>query len=304
MKKISMASMLAALSFFAPMPAGATEGGNVDFPIGVDTVLPALFPPPGKTMLLDYMQYYSIDQLAGENGQKATSGVHGNVGVNAFRLLHTWNQTWGPVSFTSGIVIPVVSLNVRTPGGSAANVAFADVGLQPLYAEYTNKSKTFRLYGGPDVYLPNGLYHKNAPVNIGLNSFTFMPIIGATWFASPRLQLSLKTTYMTSTTNHATHYHSGDSIDFDYGIDYNPFLQNKKIFVGLQGYAFQQTSGDTVHGASYMNGYYGRSFGIGPQVRYNFPVGAIVLKYQHEFAVQNRTKGDRIWVQFAVPISL
>ena len=46
----------------------------------------------------------------------------------------------------------------------------------------------------------------------------------------------------------------------------------------------------------------GRALGIGPQLFYAIgKAGGVLFKYQHEFLVQNRPAGDRVWVQWAVP---
>jgi hypothetical protein len=136
-----------------------------------------------------------------------------------------------------------------------------------------------------------------------LNYTTFMPNGAVTWLVSPKLQMSLDANWQVPTENEATHYQSGTSVDFDYSVDYSPIKRLPKLFFGIGGYAFQQLTGDTQYGAAYDDGYEGRAIAIGPQVRYDIKGGGFALKFQHEFAVQNRTKGDKVWFQFALPVT-
>ncbi|MNP79333.1 hypothetical protein D3C76_1771450 [compost metagenome] len=72
--------------------------------------------------------------------------------------------------------------------------------------------------------------------------------------------------------------------------------------VGVQGFYSKQVSDDELDGEKYLDGFRGQSAALGPQVRYTISPGvAVVAKYQHEFAVENRSKGDRFWIQFAFP---
>jgi hypothetical protein len=283
--------------------AQATENGNEEYPIGVNTVLPGIQPPPGHTEYYDYFAFYDAGSDVGANGSKAVPGFHVNVVANAFRVLHTWDINLGPISFTSGIVVPLVHLDIDAAGHSGSDWTLGDIDLQTLYVDYHNQTHTLFGFGGLDIYLPTGHYNSQDLANVGLNYTTFMPNGGVTWFVSPRLQLSLETSFMVDTTNNATHYHSGSSIDFDTAADYNLFPSIPKLYFGIQGYAFQQVTGDTVDGKLFDNGYYGRVLAIGPQIRYDWKAGGIALKFQHEFLVENHPQGDRIWLQFALPIS-
>jgi hypothetical protein len=201
-------------------------------------------------------------------------------------------------------VVPLVASSVRVAGISGSDTTLGDIDLQTLYLDWVNQAHTLFTFGGLDIYVPSGHYNPHDLVNIGLNYTTFMPNGGITWFASKRLQLSLFSSVQVNTTNQATHYHSGASLDFDWDIDYNPFPRVPQLFFGVQGYAFQQFEDDTVKGMTFEQGNEGRALGIGPQIRYDFKGGGVALKYQHEFAVENRGKGERFWLQFAIPLGL
>ena len=283
-------------------PASATENGLLEYPIGVNTVLPGVLPPPGSTEFYNYTQYYNAGSFVGPTGEKALPGFHANIEVDALRVLHTWNFFAGPFTVTSGLVQPLLNSDVRVAGLSGSATGVLDLTLQPLYLGYVNSAHTVFTYAGLDIFVPTGPYNVHNLVNLGNNYYTFSPNAGITWFASKRLQLSVEIQAEAHTINKATQYQSGDTINFDSSVDYAFFPSVPKLHFGLQGYYFQQLTDDSVRGVRYLDGYRGRAFAIGPQIRYDWFQGGITLKYQHEFDVENRTKGDRVWLEFAVPI--
>ena len=292
-----------ALAALCATPALATENGLTEYPIGVNTVWPGLLPRPGDTYFFDYTQYYDAQALAGPNGENAAPGFHADIGVTALRLLHTWKLPVGPFTVTSGIVTPILSSDLHVAGLSGNAFGLLDLTLQPVYLGYVNPAHTLFTYFGIDIFLPTGDYDARSLVNLGNNYYTYSPNGAVTWFASRRFQLSLEVQAEAHTLNETTRYQSGDTINFDGSAEYVPFPTMPKVHLGIQGFYFQQLTDDSLRGARYLDGYRGRAFAIGPQVRYDYwEGGAIALKWQHEFDVENRTRGDRIWLEFAVPI--
>ena len=300
-----MLGLCVCASTAAFMPgAHATEGGNSQYALGVNSVLPALLPSPGSTEYFNYLQYYAAGVLAGPNGEKMVPGFHANITAEVARILHTWSVQLGPFNITSGIVQPLVNASIRLPFTSQSQdrLGFGNTVLQPLYLSYTNPSHTFFSYLGPNIWVQDGTYSVNHAVNIALNHWSFGPEAGITWFPTKRVQVSLQSIAEFNTQNDATKYKSGAAISFDYGLDYQPLVQFDRFHVGVGGYAYQQVTDDRVNGRVYNNGNRGRAFAIGPQIRYDWRLGGIVFKWQKEFAVENRTAGDRFWIQFAVPL--
>ena len=285
------------------MPALATENGLLEYPIGVNTVLPGILPPPGGTEFYNYTQYYDGQASVGPTGDKLVPGFHANVGVDALRLLHTWRFLAGPFTLTSGIVTPILTNDLHVAGRSGNAFGLLDLTLQPAYLGYVNPAHTVFTYAGLDVFLPTADYNVRNIVNLGNNYYTFSPNGAVTWFATPRLQASVEIQAEAHTLNTATNYQSGASVNFDNSVEYAPFLSVPKLHFGLQGYYFQQVTDDRLDGRVYRDGYRGRAFAAGPQIRYDWTGGGITAKWQHEFAVENRTKGDRFWIQFALPVN-
>ena len=284
-----------------PATTFATENGLGTYPIGVNTVLNGVLPPPGGTQFYNYSLFYVANRFAGPDGNAAVPGFRSAVFVDAPRVVHTWGTMLGPFAISSGIVVPVARVNVDAAGSSGTRTGLGDIILQPFMIGYTNPDKTFFTFLSPDVSLRTGSYSSTRLANIGTNYYAFQPNLNATWFPSPKWELSATAQLEVHSPNHATQYHSGTIGSIDWLVGY---AIGKKLQVGVQGYYLKQVSDDKQNGQRVgPDGFRGQAAAIGPQLRYDFgPAAAVVLKYQHEFAVRNRSKGERIWIEFAFPI--
>ena len=283
-------------------PVYATEGGNQEYPLGVNTVLPGLLPPPGHAAFLDYFQFYSVPIVTDGSGRKIPANFHLNLEVEAGRALYSWPVDFGDFGITSGAVVQVGNGSLHVDGESDGRLALGDTLLQPIILGYNSPDHTLFAWVDADLWLPTGQFSTKDLFNVGLNRLEVAPSAAVTWFPNQRIQASLFATFEIPFKDSATQYLSGKSIAFDYGLDYQPVSQWKRFHVGVGGYAFQQVTPDRINGALYNDGNYGRVVAIGPQLRYDWPMGGIALKWQHEFAAENRTQGDVIWLQTAVPL--
>jgi len=281
--------------------AAATENGLTEYPIGVDTVLPGIMPPQGSTVFYNYSAIYSARSSIVSGGVHAP-GFSATVVVDAPRLLHTWDFMAGPFTLTSGFVQPFLHNDLSVSGLSGHTTGFYDFAAEPAYLGWVNIDHTVFIYAGIDFYLPTGRFNPAYLVNPGLNYFTFAPSAAITWFATPKLQLSLKTLSEFHTENESTHYHSGTTIDFDYSAEYAFFDAFPGIHLGVQGYYLKQLTNDTLNGITYLDGNRVEAFAIGPQVRFDWKGGGVAVKWQHELEVKNGTRGDKFWMQFSIPL--
>ena len=282
--------------------ARATENGLTEYPQGVDTVLPALAPPPNQTQFYNYLEYYSSNSFVNGSGKSVVPGYSETYTADAIRILHTWKFAPGHFSFSTGIVPTVIDLTLQAGGRSETAMNFTDLVVEPLFVNYVNTNHRLWAYAGLGVALPTGSYKKADFVNTGLNTTTLDVDQAVTWFANPRTQVSMKLVEEFATRNPATLYHSGTTLNLDYSLDYTPGKPHSKFHYGVQGFASQQVSDDTVAGHVFNGGNAERAFGLGPQLRYDVPHGGFAVKYQHEFGVANRSKGDHYWFEFALPL--
>lgn len=278
----------------------ATEGGNSHFPVGIDTATPALKPPEGESVWLNYTQFYLSDSIPGADGKSSVPGFRARVFVEGPRILHTWRFSLSGWNLTSGIVTPFTHKEVAAGGHYKSAWEFNDLILQPV--ELTRAFGDLHVEFGANIFVPTGQYDKTDNASGGLNYLSVGPEATLTWLPGTRTEVNfhISSDFVTET-NRATNYRSGNSVEMDYSANYRPFSALHGFQMGVNGYGFAQWSNDTISGQIYNNGNRGYEFAIGPQFRYDFSKYAVVLKYQNEVYSRNRSQGDKIWFQFAVP---
>ena len=285
-----------------PLAAHATENGNTEYPVGVDTIYVATRPPPGTLAIWDYNEIY---QAGIYSGTKNLDGSHIAAYVTAFRMVYTWPTTFddGHLTISSDAVLGIGNVNgkVPTPGGIISNgsTGMTDPSIWPF--ELTYHGSNFFGTTGLTVFLPWGTYNKDAsPVKgLGQNHYAFLIPFYLTVFASKKIQIDAAEVTEFDTINPHTQYTNGISTTLSGGLTYNI---TPHIGFGPVAYYFQQLTNDTQSGVYIPKGNKGQALGLGIQAVYNIAPGTgVVAKYIHESFVQNRPGGNQIWVQFAVP---
>ena len=103
-----------------------------------------------------------------------------------------------------------------------------------------------------------------------------------------------------NTTNNADGYHSGDEFHTDFAAVQH--LRSGFLF-GLSGYALQQTTGDGGSGAI-LGPFKGRVIALGPIIGRTIALAKlrinVTAKYDIEFAEQNRSSGNELWLTAAL----
>ncbi len=279
----------------------ATENGQTSYPVGVNTVLNGVLPPPGETQFYNYTLYYDAGKFAGPHGESLIPGFQLNAFIDAPRVVHTWGTTFGPFTLSSGVIVPLVHARVDTPGGSGKRTGLGDIILEPLFINYSNPSRSFFGYLTTEISVPTGSYSANRVANTGRNVYAFMPQVSTTWFPTPAVEISTTTLVEVSLRNPATGYQSGAIAELEYLVGYS---LNSKLQLGIQGFLLKQFTDDDVNGTRVgEDGFRGQAVAIGPQLRYMWSHAAgIVFKYQREFAVRNRPQGNKFWMELCFPL--
>ncbi|WP_233809259.1 SphA family protein [Paraburkholderia sp. HP33-1] len=294
--KAALALTLAAAS----TTAAATENGLQSYPLGVNTVLNGILPYPGTTQFYNYTTFYTADRFAGPNGGSVVPGFKSQVFVDSPRVLHTWGATLGPVTMTSGLVVPVIHANISAGGVSDARWGLGDVVVHAMTFGYAAPTHYFFSNLALDFALPTGNFSASRLANTGLHSYAFMPNVSLTVFPLERVEVSATAGYEINSPNSATGYHSGNLAFLDWVAGYGV---TSKLQVGVQGYALKQTTDDKLSGSVFDGGFRGRVYAIGPQIRYDITkYSGVVFKWQHEFGAQNRPQGEKIWLEFTFPL--
>lgn len=285
-------------------PALATENGNQHFPIGVNTASGSVMPEQGKAELYNYMMDYTADRFNDGQGNKLMPQFDLKVKAEAVRVIYTWPMERNGFTISTSVAINAADINLSADGAHGHSAQLADTQVAPVLVQWTNH-KTLHITAGPYFWLPTGSYDKNRVVNAGLNYVTTDFEFGATWNPTQYLEIGIDT--MTSFAlgrNSATDYRSGNTFSSDFILGVKPLKRVPQLQIGLQGDIFRQFTDDTVHGVSVgTDGFRGKQNALGPQIRWNFGPGkGIVLKYQREFGVENRSQGDKFWFEFALPL--
>ena len=282
----------------------ATENGLTEMPIGVDTAMPALVPEPGGTILLNYMEYYSARRTNDGAGNPAVPDFRLDVEAEAPKIVHTWARFNG-IDVSSGFVQPLVNIDIQIIPGEVTGHEFnrGDTDLLPLIL-HTVVGNGLHLETATNIWPRDGFYNGHNPASEGLNRFTVGQQFVTTWLPDKTWDLSTSTLLEFCSKNSTTNYRSGSYCDTDFHIGNRVFAASPKWELGLQGYYMKQFQNDRQNGVlADGDGHKGRAFAFGPQISYDaWEHGAIVVKFQHEVLVENRPTGDKLWVQFALPL--
>ena len=286
-----------------PSIALATEGGGSIYPVGVNTVLAGVMPPPGNYVYF-YGGRYDANHTLDSNGNDKPNISDFNAHVNAFAF--RYDHVWNGVSFLGAnlmtrVGVPFVDLHlsfdVKTPKGivhqQSSDTGLSDAAIIPLALGW--HSSWLHQMVGVELFLPTGDYDVHRLANAGRHYYSVAPEYFFTSIPIPSIEVSAKVMYLFNRPNRETNYHSGNEFIVDYNLGYQA---TPKIQFGANGYFYRQTTGDTQNGVTVGDGNKGRVLAAGPFIKYQATRSlAFVAKWQHEMLVQNRTRGNRFWLQ-------
>lgn len=283
-------------------PAMAAEQGQHNFPIGAQTLAAALLPPPGATALYGYSLYYHADTLRGQDGDSAVPGFDADVIAAAPRLIHTWGTFGGTgVNYGSGIVIEGVRITVSAAGATDNDTGGTLLGFEPF--NLTWSSGNWHFLSGTLVYLPLGSYDPLALANSTIHRHSLAQQFSATWMTA-RWDVSLNSSVEYGFENKKTDYKSGVIGGLTWGASVRPFADDLRWQVGVNGFFSRQFNDDEIDGDKVPgDGNRLKKMAAGPQVAlWLSPASVLLFKYQREFEVENATRGDLWWFEFAFPL--
>lgn len=276
-----------------------TEGGGSVYPIGVETVLPGMTPPPGVTMFEEFNTTYQATSLLGTSGASMVPGF--KLGVYAFapKLVHNWGVHVFGGDLVSAFALPLMTEHLELPSFTGTKTGFGNPELGVAYLAYNHRD--WHWWYGLDVYTPAFGYQKGDVINIGQHNFATVPVAAFTYLPRHgRAELSSRFQYIVNSRDPATDYRSGNEFTWEYVGMINV---TKKLAVGANGYLYQQATDDSQNGLAVSSGNRGRDFAIGPEIRYHLGHVVLIAKYQRDTLVRNRPVGNALWLEFAVPIS-
>ena len=286
------------LSLALITPAVATENASSVYPVGAETVLPGVAPPPGASMLSVFTNGYESNVLAGANGRSMVPGFHLSVAAVAIKFTHNWGVRVFGGMLISNVGIPFLHEHLDSPFGKGFKTGFSNPAIEPLAVAYRRGS--WNWWYGYDVFTPSFEYQKNALINIGQHNYAGAPAAAFTYLnRRTGTEISSRGQYIVNGENKATHYRSGNELVWEYDA-----MQNftKRAAVGINGYYYQQTTEDLQYGVMAGSGNRGRDLAIGPEFRYSAGKLLLIAKYQRDTLVHNKTIGNSFWLELGVPI--
>jgi hypothetical protein len=305
--KLMGARVIVALILFISLPSSAfaVEGG-MQRPISGMQIAPfaGVIPPePGFAVATSEI-YYS-----GSIGGAANVAIAGllvaNVDVKAsftpITLLYIWPTPTKVWNFASAIGFPLawvqgeanVSLGPFSVRKKDSVFGLYDLVFTPLIASH-HFSETDHLAFNFTFWAPTGSYETDKLANLSLNNWSFVPGIAYTKIVPEgNIELTGIWNMYFYTENPATHYSSGIQSDLE-GLAIKRFKNG--FGIGFVGSWIQQVTDDEGTLADRLNGFVGRSFGIGPIVTYSTKIGKSHLDFNarwiHDFDVSKAVEGN------------
>jgi hypothetical protein len=299
----------------------AVENGIYGAPTGGTDIRQAYLPDaPGFYGGVVGADFTSPDFRNQNGGLSAKNPAHLNAGVAGAGIMVVY--PWKPFDFTIAstfqaslqyedeqLNLPPVAGGLKRGYATGLGDSFSDViyaskylGLFGATPGSNNQLKYgLTVAGGLAVEVPVGSYNvrNGTPdfVNIGHNTFIWIPNIAATYLTGPNLSLggdgteiSARLFYDMNEKNSVTNYQSGDVIDLDFAVTerYGAFQ------VGLAGDYVSQLTDDTQNGKLVyeyqpLNQGPGNRFGkidLGPVLAYDF-LDHSTLKFKALFPVEH-----------------
>lgn len=149
------------------------------------------------------------------------------------------------------------------------------------------------------VYAPTGEYEVGQLANVGLNFWTFTPVVSLSYFNTDNgFEISAYTGIDFNTENNATRYLSGDVFHIDFTVAEHLPLFGGFVGLGANAWYWEQISRDTGPGAV-LGSFETSTCGIGPVLSYMYPMSGHYLlaevKWLPEADVRHKVKGDSVW---------
>jgi hypothetical protein len=323
-KKHRLAYAIAMLGIFlcASGPLEAEEGGAGDYVPGLYASLINITPnKPGLAVGTGYLFYNgSISGTLPFAGLLAAN-ISADVSLVDLSLAYTFCPTILGAHYTASVALPyawvdaeaTVSLqpgvlpSVRTRSKIVRDGAngISDMFIIPFALNWTFGD----LQINPQLFMvaPTGTFVKGHLANVGKNHWYFDPVLGLSYLSHKTgTELTVFAGVGFSTEDEDTHYQNGDVFHLEATLQqYLPLMGKQNLLgIGVNGFYFQQITGDSGSGARPLGANEGTDIGLGPVVtfihtspKYPFSVQA---KWLREIDTKNRLSGDWVWLAAGV----
>lgn len=287
---LAVAAAIAAGPSLAKEPGTPTmmpAGGTIGVPIGAN-------PPPGLYFIQRSEIFRSNIYTGGTKlpiELDVTSSSQQLHWVPGFTLLGG--------SYRAMLNIPLVHAKQTAFGVSNTESGLGDVMLSPLSISWMLQPGIF-VQTGVSFSLPTGKFD-TAPgsVNLGSNAVGAAIDIGFSYLRDG-WNLSAHANYFMYGKNSDTNYKSGD----EFLLNWTAMKDIAGLSIGPVGYFRKQVTDDKNNGFAYGGTISNRAeqYGIGLGVTKRFGPMEVNLNYVHDFRVRNTAGGDKLLINFSMPI--
>ena len=291
--------------------AQATEFGVGGYILGLTLPMSGYTPPPGVYFLDTFALFQGSGNLIPATGSTSSTRVTQNVVADI--AIIGWVPDFKLFGADPGFAVTVpfasnrttaANFTVAAPMGPAQRFSRADEIASIADTEF---SAILGWHAGEHHwnvnltgFTPTGNFVSTRLSKTGLNR-PALDLKGAYTYLG--LQTGLEVTGALGMTlnapNTATNYQSGAELHFEWAVnEHLPF----GLAAGVGGYFYQQVTND--HGSGdQLGAFRGRVAAVGPLLGYALKAGAqevdFSAKWFHDFAVQNRVRGDLIYAGFS-----
>ena len=290
--------------------AKASEFGANGYILGLTIPMAGYTPPPGVYFLNTFVLCQAGGNLFPATGSRSSTRITRDVVadlaiVGWFPDVKLFGAAPGfAVTVPFGSVRATANVTVAAPIGPSKRISragyifgIADTEYSAILGWHAGEQHWNVVLTG---FAPTGNFNPNRLVQTSLNR-PALDLKGAYTYLG--LQTGLEVTGALGLTvnapNTATNYQSGAELHFEWALNQHfPF----GLAAGVGGYYFQQVTNDHGSGAQF-GAFRGRVAGVGPLLGYALKAGAQEVNFSarwfHEFAVQNRVRGDLIYASFS-----
>jgi hypothetical protein len=292
---------------FLPSYASATESALGRYIPGVFATPNAGIVPPVPGVYWQNSSFYYHGSADGSLEIPVGNSVR--TGLESDFYSTTFTGLWVPelelghgLTFALSASVPVQYLDISARLGpfetEDSSGSIGDIMIAPTLGWH---SGTTFMSASLRIYAPTGAYDADALSNVGMNYWTFSPTFAFTHInPATGLEFDLLAGLDINTENQATDYTSGAMGHLDAVL-----IQNfsKQFGLGVFASVLYQLGDDKSTFADARDGFKGRSYAIGPILKYTAGTEAkpisMSLSWAPEFGTKNRLKGDGFYLNLS-----
>lgn len=299
-----MAAALAISIFGLSGVAKASEGLTYGGPRGGTDINGAYLPEASGFYGIALLWGAAPNAYYGDNGGPGSLKFHGKAAVPGLGLLYVYPFKLAGGTLATSVLQIYAFQHMCVNGTCRTKEEWGD-----LYSDIIMWSRYFGSRTSPQdlpygltvkaafsMQFPTGKYREHSPTpSAGFNIYRIIPNVALTYLTGPNaigdgVELSTQIFYGMTTTNEATHYASGDTVDIDFAVS----ERTGRWQYGLAGtYAFQ-LQGDKRNGVEVPGGNKIGVVSLGPVVAYRIPSWKSVIKAKVLLPVYARNTAHQV----------